>query len=69
MRTESEMQITLQMLEKTFDIDVSPGRELKGEELEKWLVEIEHALFNQIFNELDELDDPFTKVDYDSPSP
>jgi len=37
MRTESEMQITLQMLEKTFDIDVSPGRELKGEELEKWL--------------------------------
>jgi len=69
MRTESEMQITLQMLEKTFDIDVSPGRELKGEELEKWLVEIEHALFNQIFNELDELDDPFTKDDYDSPSP
>jgi len=57
------------MLEKTFDIDVSPGRELKGEELEKWLVEIEHALFNQIFNELDELDDPFTKDDYDSPSP
>jgi len=29
----------------------------------------EHALFNQIFNELDELDDPFTKDDYDSPSP
>jgi len=59
MRTESEMQSTLQMLEKTFDIDVSEGRKLNGHELEKWLQRIEYEVFNEFFNELDN----------DSPSP
>jgi len=48
MRAESEMQNTLQMLEKTFDIDVSEARELNGQELDEWLQKIECQLFNEL---------------------
>jgi len=48
MRTETEMQSTLKMLEKTFDIDVSEARNLNGLELDEWLQRVEDKLFNDL---------------------
>jgi len=48
MRTESEMQSTLQMLQKTFGIDVSEAIKLNAQELEEWLKRVEDDLFNQL---------------------
>jgi len=45
------MQNTLQMLQKTFDIDVSEARELNGKELEKWLEIIEYKIFSELVNQ------------------
>lgn len=58
MRTETEMQSTLQTLEKTFGVDVSDAKKMNGKELESWLENVEQALFNELAQ----------KDEYDSPS-
>lgn len=53
-RSEEEMQITLQALNLQFGVDTTPARGLCGSELEAWLNQAEDELFDQLFSRLNE---------------
>ena len=51
-RTQEEMQITLQRLAGEFCVDIAPAQGLAGAELAAWLEQAEDQVFNRELAEL-----------------
>lgn len=52
MRTDEEMQITVETLRLDFGVDVTPAKGLHGAELQAWLEQAEDAVFEREHAEL-----------------
>lgn len=52
MRTDEEMQITLETLRVDFGVDVRPAASLQGAELQQWIERVEDEVFEREHAEL-----------------